>query len=168
MRYIRKHLDYLNRAKEDHMSLLSEIKAKQLRARKERDSASASALTTLIGDAEMVGKNAGRDTTDSEVMAVVKKFIKNVDETMRLMDEKLPADGKMALIPFAAEKALYESFLPKQLNEAELKEVVALIIAEVGAAGPKDMGKVMKPLKERYDGQFDGSLASVVVKAALA
>ena len=57
--------------------LLAEIKAKQINARKARLS-TATLLTTLIGEAEMVGKNQGREVTDSEVLAMIKKFIKNI------------------------------------------------------------------------------------------
>jgi hypothetical protein len=61
------------------MSLIQTIKADQVQARKAR-SASASILTTLIGEAEMIGKNAGdRESTDEEVIAIIKKFIKNLD-----------------------------------------------------------------------------------------
>ena len=59
--------------------LLNKIKADQLAARKAKDGLATALLTTLIGDAEMVGKNAGRLVTDEEVVAVIKKFIKNID-----------------------------------------------------------------------------------------
>jgi hypothetical protein len=58
---------------------MEQIKAKQIAARKS-GSADAGLLTTLLGEAAMVGKNAGRETTDQEVVAVVKKFVKNIDE----------------------------------------------------------------------------------------
>jgi uncharacterized protein YqeY len=150
------------------MSILSSIKAAQLQARKDRNPQKASALTTLMGDVEMIGKNdGGRDTTDSETIAVVKKFIKNVEETIRLIHESRPNSGREALMPFINEKAFYEAFLPRQLSEEEIKTVIAHIITEVGASGPKDMGKVMKLLKERFDGQFDGTAASNLIKQVL-
>ena len=54
----------------------------------------------------------------------------------------------------ATEIAVIEEFLPKQMSEAEAKEAIAAAIKETGAAGPKDMGKVMAALKERYAGRW--------------
>ena len=54
----------------------------------------------------------------------------------------------------ATEIAVIEEFLPKQMSEAEAREAIAAAIKEVGAASPKDMGKVMAALKERYAGRW--------------
>ena len=67
----------------------------------------------------------------------------------------------------ATEIAVIEEFLPKQMSEAEAREAVAAAIKETGAAGPKDMGKVMAALKERYAGQMDFGKASGLVKELL-
>ena len=67
----------------------------------------------------------------------------------------------------ATEIAVIEEFLPKQMSEAEAKEAIAAAIKEVGAAGPKDMGKVMAALKARYAGQMDFGKASGLVKELL-
>jgi uncharacterized protein len=66
-----------------------------------------------------------------------------------------------------AEIAVIEEFLPKQMTEAESKEAIAAAISEVGAASPKDMGKVMAALKQRYAGRMDFGKASGVVKELL-
>ena len=68
----------------------------------------------------------------------------------------------------AAEIAVIEEFLPKQMSEAEAEAAIAAVVAEVGAASPKEMGKVMGLLKERYAGQMDFGKASAQVKALLA
>ena len=60
----------------------------------------------------------------------------------------------------AGEIAVIEEFLPKQMSEAEAKTVIAAVVKEVGAAAPKEMGKVMAVLKERYAGQMDFGKAS--------
>ena len=62
---------------------------------------------------------------------------------------------------------MIEEFLPKQMSEAEAKEVIAAVIKETGAAAPKDMGRVMAALKERYAGRMDFGKASAVVKELL-
>ncbi len=66
-----------------------------------------------------------------------------------------------------AELAVIESFMPQQMSAAEGEAKVRELIAELGAAGPKDMGKVMAALKERFAGQLDMSRASLMVKQAL-
>ena len=66
-----------------------------------------------------------------------------------------------------AEIAVLEDYLPKQMDEAGVKAVVAALVAELGAAGPKDMGRVMGAMKERYAGQMDFGKASGVLKELL-
>jgi uncharacterized protein YqeY len=66
-----------------------------------------------------------------------------------------------------AEIEVIESFLPKQLSEAETSAAIEAIKAELGASGLKDMGRVMATLKERHGTVLDMSKASALVKAAL-
>jgi uncharacterized protein YqeY len=68
----------------------------------------------------------------------------------------------------AEEIQVIEEFLPKQLSEDEIRHIVAALIKEKSAQGPKDMGVVMAVLKEKYVGQMDFSLASRLVKEILA
>jgi uncharacterized protein YqeY len=67
----------------------------------------------------------------------------------------------------AIEIAVIEEFLPRQMSEAEAREAIAALIKESGAAGPKEMGKVMGALKQRYAGQMDFGKASALVKELL-
>lgn len=131
------------------MTLIEQIKQKQIAARK-AGSAEASLLTTLLGEAAMVGKNAGRETTDQEVVAVVKKFIKNIDETVSALSSR----GQDAA-SFLAERSVLERFLPLQLTELALVNI---------AQKHKSMPEFMKFLKENHAGQYDGKLASIVAK----
>src|SRR5690606_38869715 len=66
------------------------------------------------------------------------------------------------------EAAVIEEFLPKQLSQAEVEEIVKEVIAETGAAGPKNMGKVMGLANQRLAGQADGKTISAVARALLA
>lgn len=143
-------------------ALIETIKAAQLVARKQRNVAAAATLTTLIGEAEAIGKNSNRAPTDEEVVVTVKKFIKNVDATLEVL-----VPGSEIYATYAVEKTLLESFQPKQLSEEELTEKVALIISSMGEVTQKDMGKVMTALKAGFDGAYDGKLASQVVRRAL-
>jgi len=132
------------------MTLMEQIKAKQVQARKS-GSIEASLLTTLLGEAAMVGKNAGRETNDAEVVAVVKKFVKNIDETVTALTSR----GQDAAT-FVAERTVLEQFLPIQLSENALIEV---------AKCQPNMPAFMKHLKENFAGKYDGKLASTVAKA---
>ena len=67
----------------------------------------------------------------------------------------------------AAEVAVIEAFLPRQMDEAELAAAVDAIVAETGAESVKDMGRVMALVKERHAGGIDMSRASAAVKAKL-
>jgi uncharacterized protein len=66
------------------------------------------------------------------------------------------------------EIAVIEKFLPKQLSEDEIREKVKAVIADTGAAGPQDMGKVMGVVTRQLAGQADGKIISGVVKELLA
>jgi len=133
------------------MTLMEQIKTKQVQARKSYCVAEASLLTTLLGEAAMVGKNAGRETTDAEVVAVVKKFVKNIDETVTALTSR----GQDAA-DFLVERDILEQFLPVQLSENALIEV---------AKCQPNMPAFMKHLKENFAGKYDGKLASQVAKA---
>jgi len=146
------------------MSLIQQIKSAQVTARKERRTADASSLTTLIGEAEAVGKNDGnREVTDNEVVAMVKKFIKNIDDVLAVVNPDTEAYQT-----YQNEKALLSTFLPKQLSEDELRTAMQGLIAAHGIAGPKGMGVLMKELKAAHEGTYDGSLASKLAKELLA
>ena len=138
------------------MPLIQTIKSAQIAARKKRDSITASLLTTLIGEAEMVGKNANREVTDQEVVATIKKFIKNIDETLKVLDGTGIDAVKVDVA--RAEKTILEQFLPKQLSEAEIRALISDFL-DVGETRP-NMGEVMKHMKSNYDGQYDGKVVS--------
>lgn len=145
------------------MSLLAQIKQEQLAARKAKETAKAALLTTLIGEVEMVGKNDGnREVTDVEVVAMVKKFLKNVNETLKALGG---IEGGIAM-QYMAESQILESYLPKQFTEDQLTTILDSIKIEI-SAGPKDMGKMLGLLKNRFDGQYDGRLASTVAKSLI-
>lgn len=131
------------------MTLMNRIKQMQISARKS-GFAEASLLTTLLGEAAMVGKNSGRETNDAEVVSVVKKFIKNIDETITALTSR----GQDTSL-FVAERQVLEQFLPKQLNESQLIDIAKQF---------NDMPSFMKHLKENFAGQYEGKLAATVAK----
>ena len=112
-------------------------------------------------EAEMGGK---KPLDDAGIVAVLTKMIKQRRDSI----EQFTAGKREDLAAQeAAEIAVIEAYLPKQMSEAEVDAAIAGAIAETGAAGPKDMGKVMGVLKSKYAGQMDMSKASAWVKDAL-
>ena len=82
--------------------------------------------------------------------------------------ETLETQGREDLaVTDREEIAVIEKFLPKQLGEAEIKEAVAKIITETGAASPADMGKVMGVASKQLAGLADGKTISNIVKELL-
>lgn len=152
------------------MSLLNDIKAKQLELRKAQmhdridRNVEISLLTTLFSEASVPGKAAQRESTDAEVIAVIKKFVKNNDECMMLAGDRRDCDWCDRL---TIERDVLNLFLPKQLTADELKEIIGGFVAANGIAGPKGTGLVMKMLKEQYEGLYDGKIASDIVKMVL-
>jgi len=149
------------------MSIIAQIKAAQISARKNK-SFSVGVLTTLIGEAEMVGKNACREVSDAEVTAMVKKFIKNIDETINVLNGKSGVSDKISIL--LCEREILEEFLPKQLLMHELESIINLIHTEMLLTNPRpkiDMGAMMKILKERFDGRYDGKMASTIIRNEL-
>lgn len=145
------------------MSILQQIKHDQLVARKEKDALAAGLLTTLIGESEMVGKNDGnRESTDAEVVAVIKKFIKNTEETIKAL-----GDNDQRIPHLTRELKILNDYLPQQFSEELLRRVLGSIKVEI-SAGPKDMGKMLALLKTRFAGQYDGALAAKVAREIIA
>jgi uncharacterized protein YqeY len=145
------------------MTLIEKIKIDQVAARKARYVIETNLLTTLIGEAEMVGKNDGnRAPTDGEVVATVRKFQKNAYETLALVNANADARAEVQF-----EIDILSRYLPTQITGDKLKSVIESIVIEIGAT-PKDMGKIMGLLKSRFDGQYDGKEASTIVRSVLA
>lgn len=141
------------------MSLIARIKADLLTARKARQAATTSALTTLVGEAERVGKDAGnRAPTDSEVTAVLQKFVKNLGEVLRVR----PGDSSAL-----QEKALLEGYLPTRLTGDALRQEIVGVAASLGLSPitGKDVGPLMKALAVRHPGGYDGAEASATIRA---
>ena len=146
------------------MTLLEKIKQDNIAARKAKNTVKSALLTTLVSEISNIGKNDGnRETTEPESIAVVKKFIKGVDETLKALEFSSNSRVLVAI----EEKKILESYLPTQLSEIELTAVVDQIISTLADRSPKQMGVVMKRLKEMHDGRYDGKIASGIIKSRL-
>ena len=137
------------------MSILATIKADWFAKRKEAtDKAAIALLTTLYSEAANVGLNDGkRESTDSEVMAVVKKFIKNLDECIAAGTSK-----GVDISGYEVEKSILSAYVPTQMSEAELEAIIVNMIQD-----GNNKGLIMKALKGNHDGQYDGKLAASII-----
>ena len=145
--------------------LLQEILADIKAAMKAHDSVTLEVLRTLHSDIKNVAINAKKDVTDDIVLDVLAKSIKQRNESIEMLrkggrEENAQEEEKTL--------AVYQKYLPKQLSEDEVKALIEEIKTQVGAQGPKDMGKIMKELTPKTKGRFDGRRVSDLVKAALA
>lgn len=108
---------------------------------------------------------AGAEITDGDVIKLIQKLIKQRKESAAMYAQggrQDLADNELA------EAAEMEGYLPKQLSEAEVEEIVKGIIAETGASSMADMGKVMGLATKKLAGQADGRTVSTIVKKLLA
>lgn len=108
---------------------------------------------------------AGAEITDGDVVKLIQKLIKQRKESAAMYAQggrQDLADNELA------EAAEMEGYLPKQLSEAEVEEIIKGIIAETGASSMADMGKVMGLATKKLAGQADGRTVSTIVKKLLA
>ena len=142
--------------------LLAKIKHDSLEARKAHESEKALSLVTLYAEAARIGKDAGdRETTDLEVIAVVRKFVKGLDDSLAVLQ------AQDAIEKARREKNLLSAYLPVQISGDVLAGVIAAIVATATDKSAKGMGFVMNALKAQYGGTYDGVEASKLVKASL-
>ena len=101
---------------------------------------------------------------DGDIPPVLTKMVRQRRESLETYEKA----GREDLATIEREEiAIIEGYLPKQMSEAEALAAISGLVKELGAAGPKDMGKVMGALKERYAGQMDFGKASGLVKELL-
>jgi len=102
---------------------------------------------------------------DAAIVAIVDKLIKQRKDSITAFE----GAGRQDLADKEkAELSVLQAYLPARMSEAEILDAVKAIVAEVGAAGPGDMGKVMGVVKTRLAGKADMGQVSAAVKAALA
>jgi len=134
-----------------------------MRARDEVRSSTIRMVLTAIKNEEVSGKEA-RDLSDAEVITVLSREAKKRREAAEAF-EQAGANDRAA--NEKAEGVIIAEYLPAQLSEAELKDLIASAIAETGATGPQQMGLVMKSIQPKIAGRADGGIVSSHVKAAL-
>ncbi|HYC24750.1 MAG TPA: GatB/YqeY domain-containing protein [Roseiarcus sp.] len=121
-------------------------------------------MMAALKDREIEARGAGAALTPADEMALLAKMVKTRQESLAIYQQ---AGREDLAAQERAEIDVINEFLPKQMDEAAVKAAAAATIAEIGAAGMRDMGKVIAALKAKYPGQMDFSRASAIVKALL-
>ncbi|MGO6671143.1 GatB/YqeY domain-containing protein [Rhizobium leguminosarum] len=122
-------------------------------------------IQAAVKDRDIANRGTGKEqASDDEILQILAKMVKQRDESAKIYEEN--ARPELAAKE-RAEIIVIQDFMPKQLSDSEVRANVSEIITETGAAGGKDMGKVMAALKERYAGQMDFAKASATVKELL-
>jgi uncharacterized protein YqeY len=148
------------------MSLEEKVMAQMKDAMKAKDEALLRGLRAI--KAEIIkaktdpGAN-GQITEDTE-MKLLQKLVKSRKDSLVIYEQQNRAD---LATKESEEIAVIEKFLPQQMSETELKDAIAAIITETGAAGPQDMGKVMGVASKQLAGKADGKAIAAAVKEGL-
>lgn len=141
------------------MSLYTQIKTEQLEARKAKIQLQTNLYTTLLGEIQNAttgNKNGSSEITDSEVLKVINKFIKNAKESLKLNPDNTTVSLELKIL---------ETFLPKQLTNEELKSIVLDIKSKCHSTLQPNavLGFIMKELKANYENQYDASKVKDIV-----
>lgn len=144
--------------------MLERLRQDLKKAMKARDSTAVATLRMTISEAENRRIELGRELEEEDVVEVVHKAVKMREEAAREFEQGGRQERAAAE---RAEAEVLRRYLPRQLEDEELRAAVDEVIADTGAGGPGDMGTVMKELMSRYRGRIDGRTASAVVRQRL-
>jgi uncharacterized protein len=141
------------------MSVTDQVRTDMTNAMKSADRERAGALRLVLSELQKAAKDG-----ETDEVAVLRR------ERKRRLDaaEQFRGGGRPELADQEESEAeLIQAYLPAELGEAELQQIVADAIAETGASEPKDMGQVMKAAMARVQGRADGKRVSAQVREAL-
>ncbi|MBK7973970.1 MAG: GatB/YqeY domain-containing protein [Deltaproteobacteria bacterium] len=148
------------------MALDQKLQEDLATAMKAKDTEKVWVLRMVIADLKnlRVTKGAGSTLTDDETLAAIASGVKKRKDSIEQFEKGNRADladkEKSAI-------TILETYLPTQIDAAELEAAVDTVIAELGATSKKDMGKVMKAVMERIKGRADGKAVSSLVSSKL-
>ncbi len=122
-------------------------------------------VNAAIQDRDIANRGVGKDPVgDDEILQILTKMVKQREESAKAFED----GGRLELAEQErAEIAVIKEYLPAQMSEDEVRAAAAAAVAETGAQGLRDMGRVMAVLKERYPGRIDFAKASATVKGLL-
>ena len=148
--------------------LRDELQNSLKEAMKNRDMQTVSAVRLIIAgqkekDVEARGKGQEK-ATDADLLSMMQSMIKQRNESIKIYTQSNRPD---LAAKEQSEIDVIQRFLPKQMNPEEIESLIKSLIAQTGASGMKDMGKIMSVLKAQYAGQLDFGAASGVIKKLL-
>jgi hypothetical protein len=136
-----------------------------LKAGDKRRTATLRAVSAAIKDKDIDARGQGKGPLDdAEVLALLQKMVKQREESLGIYEKAGRED--LAVVE-REEIAILAEFLPKGLSEAEVDAAIVAAIKSTGAAGAKDMGKVVGALKAEYPGRIDFGKVSAKIRSAL-
>jgi uncharacterized protein len=145
-------------------SLLARIDRSLIESMKARDALRTSALRMARAALKNREIDKRKPLDDSDVVEVLGTLAKQRKESI----EQFQAGGRTDLADKeAAELRILQEFLPKELTEEEVREIVRTAVAEAGATGPRDIGKVMSAVMPRVKGRADGRTVNTLVREML-
>ena len=146
------------------MSKIDIVRAAMVEAMKAKDKGRKDSLSMLLSALKNAQIDKKEPLTEDEENAVVKKEIKSTKETYDLA----PADRQDIRDEAAARIAVYQEFAPQDMSPEQIKEVIELVLSELGLdhPTPKDKGAIMKVLMPRVKGKADGKLVNELLSKA--
>lgn len=149
------------------MELEKQIQADMVAAMKAKETVRLAALRGIKAAILLAktSEGAGQEISDVDIVKIIGKLVKQRKESAEIYTQQNRPELAANEL---AEAAAMEVYLPKQLSEAEVEAELRKVIAETGASGMADMGKVMGVATKRLAGQADGRLISTLVKKLLA
>lgn len=144
--------------------LQEDLNADMKQAMKDKDKVKLSTIRMIKASLKNAEIKAGHPLTDEEELQVLATEMKQRKES-RLEFEKGKRDDLVKQID--EEIAVVEKYLPAQLDESEVEDIVTTTISEVGATGKADFGKVMQALMPKVKGRADGAMVNQIVKEKL-
>ncbi len=148
------------------MALQTDIMTAMKAAMKEKDQTALAALRAIKSEILLAQTATGSQEglTEADEIKLLSKLVKQRKDSAAIFSEQ----GRNDLAePELAQAEIIAQFLPAQLSEEEITAVVTATIAQLGASGMKDMGKVMGVVNGKLAGQADGKTISTIVKAQL-
>ncbi|MFM8153347.1 MAG: GatB/YqeY domain-containing protein [Polynucleobacter victoriensis] len=146
------------------MSLKEQITEDMKNAMRAKDTGRLGTIRLLLAAMKQKEVDERVELDDAAVIAIVEKLIKQRKDSI----SQFQAANREDLVAIEnAELVVLQAYMPAQMSEAEVAAVVAKVVAEIGAAGPQDMGKVMGVVKPQLAGKADMGVVSAQVKAAL-
>lgn len=144
---------------------LTESMKEAMKAKDSRRLSTVRLIQSAVKDRDIANRGVGKEAaSEDEILQILQKMVKQREESAKIYEDA----GRAELATQEREEiAVLKTFMPEQLSDEKVDEIVAAVVAEIGAAGMKDMGKVMAILRERYAGQMDFAKASGVIKAKL-